>query len=107
MPTLAMPDLPDDLEPIMDALGLNRVAVAILISLARHGGHATTSELTDELELPKGTISRALRQLAQAGLVTPDRPTSRGGRVITWTLHHDALTRQLTDLIHATDPTRH
>ncbi|OYO13144.1 hypothetical protein CGZ98_06255 [Enemella evansiae] len=99
-----MPDLPEELEPIMHALGLNRVTVAILIALGRRGGHATTTELTDDVGLPKGTIARTLRQLHTAAVVTPDRPTSRGGRAVTWTLHHDVLQAQLDALLEQTAP---
>lgn len=88
----------------MSALGLPRAPVAILISLAHHGGSAAAAELFADTGLTKATTSRSLSQLHAHGYVTSDRPPTRGGAPITWTLQYTALTDGLNALAEATRP---
>lgn len=86
------------------ALGMNRVTVAVLHELAQRGGHATAAELAQHIGVGKDTVLTRLELLAEAEIVTPDRPGGRGRPAIVWTLHPQALADALTTLLHACTP---
>jgi DNA-binding transcriptional ArsR family regulator len=98
-------------------IGMNRVNVALLCTLARHGGTCTTLQLTEALsprspaetpaqprpDIPIQSIGRHLRELEQAGYISANTPLAeRPGRRVLWTLNSPALHADLHDLIRMT-----
>jgi DNA-binding transcriptional ArsR family regulator len=76
MPRTIHPDLPDDLDHAIEALG-NRVRVAILQSL-RKTGPATRKDLEVRLGVGSPSLQKHLAVLEELGLVSVDPPRSEG-----------------------------
>lgn len=106
MPTYSDAPLPVGLDGLV-GMGMNRVKLAIAVTLASHGGSLTTPDLTTALggELAGSTISRNLHELEDHGYVTGDLPREeRRRRRTRWTLNHERLNADLAILSEATTP---
>jgi len=87
-------------------MGMNRVKLAIVVALAKHGGSLSTPSLVSAMEGAGTTIVRNLHELEDHGYVTGDLPRGdRRRRLTRWTLNHAKLHADLRALIQATTPT--
>ena len=106
MPTYSDAPLPDGLDALV-GLGMNRVKLAIAVTLAHHGGSLTTPDLLAALgsEISGSTVNRNLHELEDHGYVTGDLPRQeRRRRRTRWTLNHARLSADLSTLVQATTP---
>lgn len=106
MPTYSDAPLPVGLDGLV-GMGMNRVKLAIAVTLASHGGSLTTPDLIAALggDLAGSTISRNLHELEDHGYVAGDLPREeRRRRRTRWTLNHARLSADLSTLVQATTP---
>ena len=106
MPTYSDAPLPVELDALV-GMGMNRVKLAIVVALSRHGGSLSTPDLVGALEgqVAGTTIVRNLHELEDHGYVIGD--PSRGDRrrrLTRWSLNHAELHADLRALIQATTP---
>lgn len=104
MPTYSDAPLPEGLDALV-GLGMNRVKLAITVTLAAHGGSLTTPGLLSALggELSGSTLNRNLHELEDHGYVIGDLARGeRRRRRTRWTLNHERLSADLSALIQAT-----
>jgi len=85
-------------------LGINRTKLAILLALANLGGTARTTDIARAIDLQdqpiRSTLLRHLWDLAEAGYVTTEQPTSpKGGAHATWIIHSEAINTDLAALM--------
>lgn len=107
MPTYSDAPLPVELDALV-GMGMNRVKLAIVVALAKHGGSLSTPSLVSAMEggVAGTTIVRNLHELEDHGYVTGDLPRGdRRRRLTRWTLNHATLHADLRALIQATTPT--
>ena len=95
MPTYSDAPLPVELDALV-GMGMNRVKLAIVVALSRHGGSLSTPDLVGALEgqVAGTTIVRNLHELEDHGYVIGD--PSRGDRrrrLTRWSLNHGAPRR--------------
>jgi DNA-binding HxlR family transcriptional regulator len=106
VPTYSDAPLPDGLDALV-GLGMNRVKLAIAVTLAQHGGSLTTPDLLTALggEISGSTVNRNLHELEDHGYVIGDLPRQeRRRRRTRWTLNHARLSADLSTLVQATTP---
>ena len=107
MPTYSDAPLPVELDALI-GMGMNRVKLAIVVALTRHGGSLSTPDLVAALEgkVAGTTIVRNLHELEDHGYVTGGLPRGdRRRRLTRWSLNHAKLHADLRALIKATTPT--
>ena len=106
MPTYSDAPVPVELDALV-GMGMNRVKLAIVVSLTHHGGTLSTPDLVAALEgkVVGTTIVRNLHELEDHGYVTGEPPRSdRRRRLTRWSLNHAKLHADLRSLIQATTP---
>ena len=106
MPTYSDAPLPVELDALV-GMGMNRVKLAIVVTMANHGGNLSTPDLAASLEgkVAGTTIARNLHELEDHGYVTGDLPRSdRRRRLTRWSLNHAKLHADLRALINASTP---
>ena len=106
MPTYSDAPLPVELDALV-GMGMNRVKLAIVVALSRHGGSLSTPDLVGALErkVAGTTIVRNVHELEDHGYVSGDLPRGdRRRRLTHWSLNHAKLHADLRSLIQATTP---
>lgn len=106
MPTYSDAPLPVELDALV-GMGMNRVKLAIVVALSRHGGSLSTPDLVGALEgkVAGTTIVRNVHELEDHGYVSGDLPRGdRRRRLTRWSLNHAKLHADLRSLIQATTP---
>ena len=104
MPTYSDAPVPVELDALV-GMGMNRVKLAIVVSLTQHGGTLSTPDLVAALEgkVAGTTIVRNLHELEDHGYVNGDPAhEERRRRLTRWTLNHAKLHADLRALIQAT-----
>lgn len=107
VPSYAQPPIEPPLRPLVDGLGANQVRLALIVALARAGGTLDTTELIEQVALPRVTALRNLAALEGAGYVVSSDPpgTRRGGRRALWTLDPERVRTTLAAVVEHTTPT--
>ena len=97
MPRLAELPLPEELTPLVQALGINRPALAVLIALS-DGRPVPFSDLQTRSGMPAGTLANQLVHLELLGFLAASSPPEarRGRRDVTWTINSATLDAALT-----------
>ena len=106
MPAYSDAPLPVGLDALV-GMGMNRVKLAIVVALTRHGGSLSTPDLVAALEgrVAGTTIVRNLHELEDHGYVHGHPPRGdRRRRLTRWTLNNAKLHADLRALIQATTP---
>ncbi len=106
VPSYAQPPIEPPLRPVVDGLGANQVRLALLAALAQAGGTLDTTQLIEQVPLPRMTALRNLKALEGAGYVVSSDPpgTRRGGRRALWTLDPERLRETLAAVVEYTTP---
>jgi len=107
VPRLSTPDIPERLERVVTALGLNRAKVAILVALAQEGGSADTPRLHAVTGLARTILLRYLKDLEADGYVSgvPDEGGRRPGVRVHWTTNYAHLEAEMLTLLASWKPT--
>ena len=106
VPTYSDAPLPEGLDALV-GMGMNRVKLAITVTLAAHGGSLTTPDLLSALggELSGSTVNRNLHEMEDHGYVIGDLAREeRRRRRTRWTLNHEQLIADLGALAQAATP---
>lgn len=100
MPRLARSTLPQKVEPIVRALGINRIRLGIVLALAHEAG-LTTTAIAEAISASKITVGEHLRELEVEGYVSASEPAGPDRRrsLITWTLNKDKPVDHLLQLV--------
>ena len=106
VPSYAQPPVDPSLRRLVEGLGVNQVRLAVLAALARAGGTLSTSELVDQLAIPRMTALRNLKALESVGYVSSSEPPDlrRGGRRALWSLQRGNLHATLQAAVDKTTP---
>ena len=107
MPTYSDAPLPVELDALV-GMGMNRVKLAIVVALAKHGGSLSTPSLASAMDggVAGTTMVRNLHELEDHVYVTGGlRRGDRRRRLTRWSLNHAKLHADLRALIKATTPT--
>ena len=99
VPRVADPNLPQDMSVLVQALGINRPALAVLVALSS-GEAMHFSTIAERSQIPPGTLVKQLPHLESLGLVRANTPPPerRGRRDVLWSIDAPALDVALATL---------
>lgn len=100
---VAHPQVPEELALLVEALGMNRPALAILLAL-NDDRPASVGTISDRSGVGASNLSVQLPRLERLGFIEANVPREhrKGSRIVTWTLRRpaiDAALRLLRDQI--------